>query len=334
MTKKLRVAVGLVLLALVGGIGSYVLVTRSSSTGGENNRPYEVRYVWDNGIKSLQIINLKTGVEETDPRLRDLVSREAKSYLPGLVSHEDFARARGRFFLSLLGYEEPYLPRIMEWSGDLDLIRDPDITPLMAALDRGDAAKARELIAAGANVNAADQHGWTALMRAAAGGDTATVRALLAAGADANARNKEGETALFGAAFLGRLLAASELVRHGADVNSTSKLGATPLMEAIQACAPPVDFQSRRGSTAPVVGRASLSEFLIARGADVNQRGMGETPLHLAARNGCADVVQILIKAGADVNATDDEGRTALAIADASSHTQVERLLKQAGAHR
>jgi len=49
----------------------------------------------------------------------------------------------------------------------------------------------KELIAKGANVNAADAGGWTPLILAAYHGQATTVESLIAAGADVNARTKK-----------------------------------------------------------------------------------------------------------------------------------------------
>jgi ankyrin repeat protein len=68
-------------------------------------------------------------------------------------------------------------------------------------------------------------------------------------------------------------------------------------------------------------GDADLVRKLIADGSDVNSRvrsdesaspEWGATPLHLAARDGNEAVVNALLSAGADVNAVDDRGATAL----------------------
>lgn len=72
-------------------------------------------------------------------------------------------------------------------------------TPLMECAGSGSAADVRALIAAGADVNAANVLGDTALMRAAQRGDKEKVAALLAAGANPNAQDRRGWTALMGA---------------------------------------------------------------------------------------------------------------------------------------
>ena len=66
---------------------------------------------------------------------------------------------------------------------------------LLEAVDAGDAAALEALLAAGANVKLADEHGVTLVMRAAAAGNADTVRLLLAAGADPTARDRQGRNA-------------------------------------------------------------------------------------------------------------------------------------------
>jgi hypothetical protein len=314
MTKQLGVGLGIVLAALVAGIGLYFSVGPGHSTAESGGRIYEVHYVWDNGVKSLRIVDAKTGVEDTRPRWRAKVASVAESELPKILQSAGLTRAVERFYVDCWDQEARYLP-VQGTPSDPALARGPDVTPLMSAIVGGETPKALALIAAGANVNASDQHGGTALILAAGAGDTGTVQALLAGGAQVNARNRDGETALFSAAFLGRLAVVRELVRHGADVNATSRLGVTPLMEASR-------------------NRVVVVKFLLGSGANVNARDvLGGTALMAAAFTGRIDMVRTLIKAGADVNVKDNEGRTALSRAVAGGHGDVARLLKQAGAH-
>jgi len=83
------------------------------------------------------------------------------------------------------------------------------------------------LLAAGADVNAKDNHGFTALMRS---NESEIVEMLLAAGADVNAKNNHGETALIMASSYD---AKPEVVRilleNGADVNAKSNDGKTAI---------------------------------------------------------------------------------------------------------
>ena len=69
-------------------------------------------------------------------------------------------------------------------------------TPLINAAKVGDAAKVRELIEAGADVNWRTDFGYTPLMFACDRGHLAVVKLLLEKGSDRHAASKEGSTAL------------------------------------------------------------------------------------------------------------------------------------------
>jgi ankyrin repeat protein len=313
VTPKFVFVLSFLLAGLFAGVGLYSSMEHAHSRHSLKGRVYEVHYVWDNGVKSLRIVNRETGVEETDRKWRDLISTEAERYLPGLVAYAGLSRAVGRLLITAGGYES-FVAQVVATTDDPDLIKDPDMTSLMSAIYDGDTVKARKLIAAGANVNAADQHGMTALMFAGGTNDASLVQLLITAGADVNAKNEDGETALFRAAFLGKLASMRELVRRGASVNAISKLGVTPLMETAQ-------------------HSVSVVEFLVANGANVNTKDAhSETALMMAARAGRGDIVRALIRAGADVNAKANDGRTALDNAQWTKHDDVVKILKRAGA--
>src|SRR5271157_1133937 len=70
------------------------------------------------------------------------------------------------------------------------------------------------------------------------------------------------------------------------------------------------------------IGDVKTVRALIKAGADVNARDKhGWTALMIATANGQTDVVETLIKAGADVNAVDEDSVTALMIAALNDHT-------------
>ncbi|KAL9069505.1 MAG: hypothetical protein Q9157_006129 [Trypethelium eluteriae] len=58
----------------------------------------------------------------------------------------------------------------------------------------------------------------------------------------------------------------------------------------------------------------------------------GQSPLHLAAKNGLTEIVSYLIRKGADVNAEDDTFSTPLHLAVKANHVLATRLLLQKGA--
>jgi ankyrin repeat protein/tetratricopeptide (TPR) repeat protein len=86
--------------------------------------------------------------------------------------------------------------------------------------------------------------------------------------------------------------------------------------------------------TAAENGHKAMVELLLERGADINAKDKrGMTALHLAAQHGFQAVVEALIAHKADVNALDDGRRTPLAVAAAYKRASVVQQLLQAGAN-
>jgi ankyrin repeat protein len=80
----------------------------------------------------------------------------------------------------------------------------------------------------------------------------------------------------------------------------------------------------------------SITEALIRRGADVEARSrnaMRNAPLHAAAAGRSRESVRILIEHGADVNAKQEAGWTALHAASLNGDVEMVRLLIAGGAH-
>jgi ankyrin repeat protein len=71
-------------------------------------------------------------------------------------------------------------------------------------------------------------------------------------------------------------------------------------------------------------------QLLIARGAKMNVSG--DSPFHIAASLGHAEIVSQLLEEGANVDAMDANHKTALFLASERDHREVVRLLLEAGA--
>ena len=151
----------------------------------------------------------------------------------------------------------------------------------------------------------------TLLFRACSDGDVDRVRILLDHGANVNAREEEGETPLMYAAVQDKTDVMQLLLDRGADINAASINGETALMRAVG------------------VKRYDASDLLLQRGADIEKGN----PLIYAAGVNDPRLVALLLNKGAKVNATDDEGNTALAAAVTRRVSpDVVRLLIDAGA--
>lgn len=99
-----------------------------------------------------------------------------------------------------------------------------------------------------------------------------------------------------------------------------------------------VNIRNRDGSTlleyAVSTGDKNLVELIVDRGADLNATTRGFTPLMSAAWNGRVEIMRILIKSGADINARDDYGRTPLMLAVSHNKVEAVKLLLAKGAEK
>lgn len=155
------------------------------------------------------------------------------------------------------------------------------------------------------------------LQAAALAGDEPALRRALDAGASPDAQDEHGWTALHNAMLSGAasLGIATVLVEAGASANVTTAEGETAL-HLVHEADPKVDWKVTSGRTTD--GRssffaASIIQVLVSAGASVNATSNdGSTALHLAAEAGASSSVMALLHCGADVAAADYEGRTAL----------------------
>jgi len=102
------------------------------------------------------------------------------------------------------------------------------ITALIAAIDQDDRDLFDNLLARGANVNAAAPGGMTALFLAA-GRESIYVKRLIELGAEVNVRSLAGQTPLTVAIRAGKVENVKLLITAGASVNTPGENGKTPL---------------------------------------------------------------------------------------------------------
>lgn len=82
-------------------------------------------------------------------------------------------------------------------------------------------------------------------------------------------------------------------------------------------------------------GYTQIVELLIKAGADVNSFRIitWTTPLIAASKNGHLNIVELLVKAGADINAINFSGQSALLYAIDREHKKIAEYLIEAGAN-
>ncbi len=127
--------------------------------------------------------------------------------------------------------------------------------------------------------------------------NTAIVEFLLKSGADPNIPNKRGETPIF---YVRTFSDAKLLLQYGANVHVKDKEG-TPLIV------------KEAASSKPAV---AYIEFLIKQGADVNAKDAnGRSPLYFAVYHLNEELLELLLKNGADPYVVDNDNTSILRVA-------------------
>ena len=134
--------------------------------------------------------------------------------------------------------------------------------------------------------------------------------------------------------------AAVALINRGMDVNTVDRHGNTLLTQSIRRDLPElfdylmqrkarINMRNRNGETAlsiaAYLGRAKYVQRLGDAGAEVNF--FGWPPLAYAAYNGHTEIVEYLLKRGAEIDAKTENGSTALFFASRFGHIETVRTL-------
>ena len=139
------------------------------------------------------------------------------------------------------------------------------------------------------------------------------LKRLLPEGNDINSSNANGHTPLHLNSMTGNKLMAEILISAGADVNiHNPNDGLTPL------------------HLATLQNKNELVVFLVKNMADINARDWksGNTPLHFAAIQGHASTLKFLLYRGADLSLQNNDGQTALELAQKQNRIESVQALK------
>jgi len=218
-------------------------------------------------------------------------------------------------------------------------------TPLALAVQNGQVAAVALLLEHGANANASLRSGSTLLHDAAMRDYPDIASLLLDHGADIEAGERGSRMSpLAQAAFSGSTETAAVLLQRGASVGVRCWEGETPLhLAAKRGHVEVVRLLLDHGADIDEAGNAShatalhcavmksqveVGGLLLQRGADPNKKDEpGYAPLHWAAREGNALLVQRLLEHGADANALDRHGRSPVQIA--GNHAEITGLIQR-----
>jgi ankyrin len=217
---------------------------------------------------------------------------------------------------------------LLDRGADVNTRCKDHLTPLHVASYYGNVEIVRLLLDHGADVEAAaGEIGEKPLHRVSYGKHRSqedgvrVAQLLLDRGADVNTRHKDHQTPLNIASYYGNVEIVRLLLYHGADVEAAwGDYGEKPLHR--------VSYGKHRSQEDGV----RVAQLLLDRGADVNTRRKDhQTPLHVASYIGNVEIVRLLLKHGADLEAAwGDYGEKPLHLVSYSKYGSQEDGLRVA----
>jgi len=218
---------------------------------------------------------------------------------------------------------------------------------LLNAVFKGDLASVRMLLDNGADVEAKDANGSTPLVSAAEYNDLAMVKLLLEKGANVRTKDRGGETALINAARSGNSEIVGLLLQKTSDAKEKKRAlfaavhgsGIVIVQSSDNANESRASQTSRPRRGPPHVPWVRTVKLLLGSTSIETRDENGSTPLVSAAAYGAPEIVEFLLKRGADIQAIDKYGNTALiaaacecALATMNSTYDIVKMLLNKGA--
>ncbi len=215
-----------------------------------------------------------------------------------------------------------------------------------------DVDRARRLVGRGADVNAKDDTEQSAYLIATSEGYLDLLRLTLDNGARVDDKDSWNGTGLIRAAERGHAAVVGELLRAGIDRDHVNRIGYQAIHEAVwlgadtRSYATTVRVLAAGGVQldlpSPSAGLTPLEmarqrafpglERVLDTATTADRPADPDKALLRAARGGDADAVAVALRAGADIEARDEQDRTALLLAATADRLAVAELLVAMGA--
>ncbi len=206
---------------------------------------------------------------------------------------------------------------------EVEKTRDEPMT-LVEALKSRNLSKAQFFLQQSADINTPDEQGQTPLMLAAQWGEDSLVKSLIAQGAHVNDKDMCKASALLKAAEQGHKDIVEVLIAHDAEINTQDMWGNTALLLATKNdCESVVTTLLQAGANSTIknaLGHTALLEAIIRKRNNIRRRIKGGT------------LGELLIAHGANVNAQDNKGRSALMVSSQDNDVKLVIKLLNAGA--
>jgi len=265
-----------------------------------------------------------------DPQAVECVQRILET-APSVINWQDYEGCTALHLAVAGGNEAVVSSLITVESCDVNALDNMFRTPLHWAAVFGYSSIVSMLLDSRADASSSDSVGATPLHYAVLNNFAETVEVFLSCPYVKDEADNEGRSAFLWAASSGADDSISCFIRQDLDLMQTDKLGATVIHAAASAghsstvqlllnneCAALMDAKDLTKRTplsyACEMGHIKVMEVLIANGACITdaQDQDGLSLLHWAAVGGHADVCQLLLNAGMDVDSRDLARRTAL----------------------